>query len=408
MNILIVEDDKQKNNDIVESIKKISKKIGITTVDNIYSAKELLSTIFFDILILDLNLPLEAGNNCDDNTGYDLFLEIQKIKTYKKPSSIIIITSYKNLLHKYKDEIRKKLFTIVQYSATETSWKQSIESKINYILLSNNDSIDISETGYNYDIAIVTAIKVEYDQVTTMLEEASYIKVKGDSTCYKAGYFKNNSIKLKVIVAMQHQMGIAASTALTMKMIVNFKPQYISMVGIAAGKKGEGNLGDIIVPFEVWNYGSGKISEDNQDTYKLLFKPDPKYLSLSTDIKELLSKDYSRILNNIEKEWKGNKPKTSLQLIKGPMACGSIVVQDEKIIKEYIDPHNRKVKGLDMESYGVFYAVENSYKPKPNLIVCKSICDFADKEKNDNYQNYAAYTSARFLYYLALEEFFNN
>ena len=64
--------------------------------------------------------------------------------------------------------------------------------------------------------------------------------------------------------------------------------------------------------------------------------------------------------------------------------------------------------GLDMESYGVFYAARHAAGLKPEPIVLKSVCDFADEGKNYIYQKFAAFTSsefARLLYenYLPLE-----
>jgi len=41
---------------------------------------------------------------------------------------------------------------------------------------------------------------------------------------------------------------------------------------------------------------------------------------------------------------------------------------------------------------------KHATKPKPEPLVIKSVCDFADKDKNDGFQEYAAYTSANFLY----------
>ena len=51
-----------------------------------------------------------------------------------------------------------------------------------------------------------------------------------------------------------------------------------------------------------------------------------------------------------------------------------------------------------METYGVLYAANHCTKPRPIAFSIKSVCDFADSKKNDNYQNYAAHTSANVLY----------
>ncbi len=46
--------------------------------------------------------------------------------------------------------------------------------------------------------------------------------------------------------------------------------------------------------------------------------------------------------------------------------------------------------------YGVMSAVEYAKSPQPTAIIIKSVCDFADKNKNDDWQKYASYTSAAF------------
>lgn len=408
MRILIVDDDKDKRDDIVELLRSVEG-IIVDESQNVFEAKEKLMKNYYDLLILDINLPYSEEDQCSEDAGYLLYKEIRQIKIMKKPGTIVFVTSYDELQEKYSEEISKGLFSIVKYCSFDNEWKDRIRNKVNYILKSSEDAVDLTTNGYEYNLAIITAVQVEFDQVKRLLKEPKQVLLKGDPTYYISGYFIEGNKKVRVVIAMQHQMGIASASVLTTKLINNFKPRYMCMVGIAAGKRGEGNYGDIIIPTEVWDYGSGKITESDEnmdETNNFLFKPDPKYLDLEVEIKELLNKDYTKILDEIKSEWPGNSPSTSLQVVKGPMACGSVVVQNEDIIKKYIDPYNRKLKGIDMESYGVFYAVENAYRPKPSVIVCKSICDFGDKDKNNTYQSYAAYTSAKFLYYLATQELF--
>ena len=68
----------------------------------------------------------------------------------------------------------------------------------------------------------------------------------------------------------------------------------------------------------------------------------------------------------------------------------------DKTIKALF-PHTA---GLDMESYSVLYVAENSREPKPTGLVVKSICDYADSSKSDQYQKFAAYTSSGYVKYL--------
>lgn len=50
-----------------------------------------------------------------------------------------------------------------------------------------------------------------------------------------------------------------------------------------------------------------------------------------------------------------------------------------------------------METYGVFVAADEAPSPKPLVFSMKSVVDFGDGLKDDHYQKYAAYTSARSL-----------
>lgn len=53
-----------------------------------------------------------------------------------------------------------------------------------------------------------------------------------------------------------------------------------------------------------------------------------------------------------------------------------------------------------MESYAVVYAAYHANAPKPVPIIIKSVCDFANSEKSDDYQRLAAYSSCEYAKYL--------
>jgi nucleoside phosphorylase len=57
-----------------------------------------------------------------------------------------------------------------------------------------------------------------------------------------------------------------------------------------------------------------------------------------------------------------------------------------------------------MEAFGVYYACSNCVNPQPKYFLSiKSISDRGDNKKNDIYQEYAAFTSAQYIYYLLTE-----
>jgi nucleoside phosphorylase len=221
-----------------------------------------------------------------------------------------------------------------------------------------------------------------------------------DGTLYYTGSFSSATKSLKVVAASTHQMGIPATAVLSMKLILHFRPHYLIMTGIAAGvKTSGGNLGDIIIADQSWDYQSGKNIMQNGE---INFYPDPRSIPLNTEIKEQFlhlsaSREY---LNEIQKGWKDTIP-YNLNLIVGPVASGELVVQNSDFVKELL-LRNRKLVGIDMETYGIFYTAENCINPKPIAISIKSISDFADDKKSDEYHSYAAYTSSKYMYNFAL------
>ena len=68
----------------------------------------------------------------------------------------------------------------------------------------------------------------------------------------------------------------------------------------------------------------------------------------------------------------------------------------ESAINKQIHTVFRETIGLDMEAYGVVYAAQKSTAPRPKALVIKSVCDYANNEKSDQYQKFAAYTSCEF------------
>jgi nucleoside phosphorylase len=75
------------------------------------------------------------------------------------------------------------------------------------------------------------------------------------------------------------------------------------------------------------------------------------------------------------------------------VASGAAVLADRETLLAIKQQH-RKLLSVEMESYGVYAAAYESRIPQPLPISLKAICDFADENKDDSHQEYAAYTSA--------------
>ena len=395
MKVLIVEDDRLKKEKILDVIFRISE-VEVVEATNIINAKKELMKTQFDLIVLDINLPLiEGDENTLDDGGYNLYREIRESEIFKKPNHIILLTSFSDLKDRYQVEIESSSFRIIQYEPLALTWANELESLINYIQQYNRDKTRHLANTYDFFAAIVTAVDIEFDSCKEIIENTSLIKKEYDDTYYTIGNIRGDVSK-KVVLLKQHQMGLTASSVASFKVISNFKPKYIVMSGIAGGVKGSVELGDVVLATEVVEFTSGKIL--NGLSLDKMFKPEPKYLSVSSEIKEILNKDFDSDLDHIMEEHNyESRELNRFNVIVGSIVSGPFVLQNDFVINEFILPYNRKVKAIDMEAYGVLYASENAFNPKPKAIICKAISDFADEQKSDDYQKNAALNSAYFV-----------
>lgn len=65
-------------------------------------------------------------------------------------------------------------------------------------------------------------------------------------------------------------------------------------------------------------------------------------------------------------------------------------------VAQEIANQNRDLIAIEMEAFAVMVATEYSTTRSTVGIAIKSVCDFADSQKHDGWQPYAAYTSALF------------
>ncbi len=389
MKILIVDDQSKKLSEVYKSIKELEgiESDNIEHVLDLNDARKKLHFNLYDFLILDLNMPDNIGENPECMAGKEFIEEIIGVDSYIKPVEIIILTEYEELKQNFL-KTNNYCFEVLKYDSTVIEWANILRGKIKYLLAREKNKIQ----QHKADVALITAVKVETEAVKKLSDSWVPVKVDQDPTIYYKAYFGEN---LTVIHAQQSEMGMSAAATLTTKIINIFSPKYIIMPGIAAGIGKNKNFGDILIPTEIWNYSSGKYIKKNESLYG--FEPNPGTVLLDPAINELLSQDFDDKLNKIRKNFSSSIDKT-LNIIRGPLACGSAVVANDEIVNNLIKQHQRKTIGLDMESYGMFYAALHTTK-NCFPICMKSICDFADEGKCDDYQEYAAYTSANFAKY---------
>jgi nucleoside phosphorylase/CheY-like chemotaxis protein len=414
INILIVEDNAHKLETVLRLLRDdllIEDKF-LSSASDIKSAKRLLMHNFYDLLILDLVLPIEKDDEASPEKGIRFLNDINSNDRLNSPIHIIGLTERDDLTQQFDQIFHSYLWHLINYKASEANWQDKLKNLINHLISTRNSFFDKHQKEIECDIAIITALNTpEFDSVLNLSQNWKIIEFPGDAVRYHSTSFEKGEKKIKIIAACTDQMGMTATASLTTKICLIFKPNYIFMAGICAGlKERELNFGDVLIAEQSWDYGSGKMKEIVHDgtVQDMKFEPDPRPIPLCPELKakvnNFLRKDTIRL--KIQSDWKGgNKSTFVLQAKLGPVASGSYVISSDNILQE-IKSHQRKLLGVEMEAYGLYHAAENSPYQFTKPIMIKSVSDFGDSAKNDGYQEYAAYTSSRFIYEFIMEEFF--
>jgi nucleoside phosphorylase len=398
IDILIADDDAERVGVVLSLLEKTSG-IDVKTVACVIDAKRELSERSFDLLLLDLQMPLRFGDMPKPNGGINLLRDLSRIESrLHRPHHIIGITAFEDLERNNKSFFEDELWALLFYRRDSTDWSKRLMSKIAYLDQSKKSLVTHIEKNFDYDVAIIAAL--ENPELTALRRTNNgrweRLENSSDDTIYHSAEVKrDDGTIVRIVAASAPQKGMASSCFLSAKMLGHFRPRLLCMTGICAGVKGKNNFGDIVVASQSWDYESGKIVQLDSG---LLFKPEPQTIPIDPGIAAELQfmAGSSAIFSKIQEQWQGERYPTALQLHVGPMATGAAVLQAISMV-DRIKEVNRNCIAIEMEAYGVMYAAYHAQKPKPKCIVAKSVCDFADHDKSDNHQAYASYTSAAFI-----------
>lgn len=250
--------------------------------------------------------------------------------------------------------------------------------------------------GINFkaDILFVAALHEEATWIRSVFGEGQWNDFEKDGVIYKICSYAIDDASLNLALVTQLQVGMNHAAFITTKSICLLEPKLVVMTGICAGVKGKTELGDLIIASKVFDYGSGKVVEGR-------LRPCYEPVMMDSWLWHLLdsfSRD-SDILSSIDLECPvARADDTPLAIHIGSLGCGAAVVACPSIIEEIMEV-NRKLLGLDMESYAVALSAQLSTTStrRTEHIIVKGVVDFADAQKSDNYHGYSAYASASFV-----------
>ena len=388
MKTLIVDDQYEEKAKVIAGVLK---RVGASEIDLVADSKSAIKLMMskkYDLLILDLQIPDILGEEAQSSGGTQLLEYVEVNASIKRPTVILGITSHADAYDASQDFFRKRGWSLIL----------GVDDEDRIFSVLSTMKAHVTNLENNFDIVFLTALPhVEYEAVLKLpLDWAEHQEINDDNVYHTATMsLSDGSVKRVLATSLSH-MGIAAAAATTASICVKFKPALIVMTGICAGIKGRVELGDILIADPTWDWGSGKLTIAD-GVARFLSAPTQVALdpALRRKIQHVATSNL--YMNDIYASWTGKRPPVNPRVHVGPVATGAVVLEDPQTV-ELIKSQNRATNGVEMEAYGVMAAAFNSGPNRPKAMAVKSVCDFADPEKNNEWQHYAAHTSAQFAY----------
>ncbi|WP_080940995.1 hypothetical protein [Stutzerimonas stutzeri] len=400
MIILIVDDNRAKITPLIKGMLALGiPRHNIHTAESASDARLKLRIETYDLVILDLCLPEVMEEDPSLDAVRQLLDDLHGTEQgLRKPKLIVGFSAYEAYILEIQSQQTCGSMVFHRYDEKTDDWLKGILNCVQYMLdLEFGNTKDTAPV----DLCIIAALyNPEYTAILDLPWNWGNWELLDQSTSIRRGSFISGNKTYSVVAAHSLRMGMVSATILATKLITLCKPRFLVMPGICAGVPGKTNYGDVLLANPSWDYQCGKrLSNDEGSQFYIA--PHQIHVSELVESRILQLSRTHGLLAKIKDEWRGEKPVTELRLHSGPVGCGSAVLADYTIVEDILDNQQRTMLGIEMEIYGVYSAANSAPEPKPIFFAVKSVCDHADNQKNDTYQKYSAYTSAR-----VVQEFF--
>jgi nucleoside phosphorylase/CheY-like chemotaxis protein len=356
---------------------------NILTAGHAAAARIVLSREHVDFLIIDVLLPAREGAVARGENSVELLRQIVDDGTTPAPRVIVGMTASLAAKATFEDEYRSLVTLVLHVAPGEDAWRESVSS-----VLSHFTRVEASRASYDYDICVLNALR--YPELDAVLRiwplKVGAEQLVGRNIVYREGTVSLPSADRRIVLAHLSQMGPIASAHAATTLLTVFRPRVLMMTGICGGFPGEAKLGDLLVAEKSWDWQAGKwTGEGALATASDQRDASAELIADARAVESILAEFYSTYTDS--------KPEAIPGLVVGPMVTGSAVIASLDIQQVFRHQH-RKMAGVDMECYGLYYAAE-CYAGAPVRTIClKGVSDLADRAKGDNVQRFCSSLSA--------------
>ena len=371
MRILAIEDNAAKAKEIESLVCEIDPNAMFNQSMDISGAYGALDTTAYDLIVVDLMMPLVKGGLPQD-AGKEL-VRIISGSPLNRSTRIVALTGYEELYEQQGAEFAELGVLLVYFDEYSGGWKKTIRSMLRRVSVLRR-----------CDFIVICALNVEREAFfNTPARLGDRIVENGfDVRRIEIDNFVGNLILLP-------RAGLVDASIIAASAVERYRPRLVAMSGICAGVRERVKMGQVLVCTVCWEYQVGKYTEHG-------FQFEPYQSALPETVRQLLS-TLCASDHIAETIYRGRLPSgvERCQPSLATMVSGSAVVADEEF-RERIQLQHREIDAIEMELSGVFRAV-HLVDDSVIVIGVKAVSDFADHQKADNIQPFASTASAHFV-----------
>ena len=385
MRFLLVDDDQHKRDSIVNFLaSKGVERESIVVAEHASAARVKLNESAFDVLLLDVLLPARAGARPAGEHSVELLRQIVEDGTSVAPQFIIGITADAQGTLDYAAEFKALVTQVVHFNSGDGEWQEMLTAVLQ--LLKRQEQ---GKQTNDYDIVVLNALRSP--ELESLLKvwpvKLGAEKLLCRNILHSTGTLELDGVTRRVVCAHLSQMGPIASAHAAATLLTEYRPRLLVMTGICGGFSKEVSIGDLVIAEKSWDWQAGKWTEEGV----LAPSVDPRdgaadLVAYARTIEDTIKLAHDRFTDY-------DKPANTPALVVGPMVTGSAVVAS-KDIQEVFKGQHRKMAGIDMECYGMYYAASNHAGAPVRTLCIKAVSDLADRLKADDHQQYCSYISA--------------
>jgi CheY-like chemotaxis protein len=232
--ILLVEDDRPKIARILALLTEVGvSRNNVTVAQTGTDARKHLAEAIFDLMILDVAIPLYPEDLPDRRGGIKLLEELIEQSVYKRPLSVVGLTGFEDLRNECANFFHSRLWTLDYYDPASSGWVERLTAKVRYIMARASQR---DKPQYLIDVCVITAlVEPELKAVRALPWSWSAANSLDEVSYYYEGQFRSRDRFYRVIAAAAPRIGMVAAAILAMKMITRFRPRIFVVTGICAG-----------------------------------------------------------------------------------------------------------------------------------------------------------------------------